>query len=116
VGNLDVTRDVSDVRDVVSAYLLLIERGRSGAAYNVCRGEGFRLGELLDRLVAMARVPVRVEPDAARQRPVDVPYLVGDPTAIWRDVGWSARFDVDATLAAVLEDARERDADVTSGA
>jgi GDP-4-dehydro-6-deoxy-D-mannose reductase len=116
VGNLDVTRDVSDVRDVVRAYHLLIERGRSGAAYNVCRGEGYRLGDLLGRLTAMANVPVRVEVDASRQRPVDLPYLVGDPTAIWRDVGWSAGFDVEATLAAVLEDARERAADVTSGA
>jgi GDP-4-dehydro-6-deoxy-D-mannose reductase len=115
VGNLDVTRDVSDVRDVVRAYLSLIERGHSGTAYNVCRGEGFRLGDLLARLTAMASVPVRIEVDASRQRPVDVPYLVGDPTAIWRDVGWSARFDVEATLAAVLEDARERAADVTSG-
>jgi GDP-4-dehydro-6-deoxy-D-mannose reductase len=61
---------------------------------------------VLERLCALARVPVsaRVEPE--RLRPADVPYLVGDPTAIERDTGWRCTIDLDTTLAAVLEDAR----------
>ena len=106
VGNLEVTRDMSDVRDVTRAYVALLERGRSGRAYNVCRGEGVTLAWILDRLSAMSRVPVRVEVDPARLRPVDVPYLVGDPGAIGRDTGWRAEIPFEATLAAVLEDAR----------
>jgi GDP-4-dehydro-6-deoxy-D-mannose reductase len=51
VGNLEVTRDLTDVRDVVDAYLALLDRGRPGAAYNVCRGEGVRLSEVVARMV-----------------------------------------------------------------
>src|SRR5437016_2868579 len=56
VGNLEVTRDLLDVRDVVKAYVALLERGTSGAAYNVCRGEGVKLTEIAQMLIARARV------------------------------------------------------------
>jgi GDP-4-dehydro-6-deoxy-D-mannose reductase len=105
-GNLEITRDLSDVRDVARAYVALLERGLRGAAYNVCRGEGVTLAHVLERMCAMARVPVRVATDPGRMRPVDVPYLVGDPTAIKRDTGWRAEIALDATLAAVLDGAR----------
>jgi GDP-4-dehydro-6-deoxy-D-mannose reductase len=106
VGNLEVTRDLSDVRDVARAYVALLERGRSGAAYNVCRGEGVTLTAVLDGMLRLARTPVRVEVDPARLRPVDVPYLVGDPAAIGRDAGWRGETAFATTLAAVLDDAR----------
>lgn len=108
VGNLDVTRDLTDVREVVEAYLALIERGRPGAAYNVCRGEGVKLREAVDRMVAQARVPVRIEVDPARVRPVDVSYLVGEPAAMARDTGWRAALPLDRTLGDVLQDWRGR--------
>jgi len=108
VGNLEVTRDLTDVRDVVKAYVALLERGRPGAAYNVCRGEGVRLTDLVQRMVARARRPIRIEVDPARVRPADLPYLVGDPTAIARDTGWRAATPLDATLDAALEDWRGR--------
>jgi GDP-4-dehydro-6-deoxy-D-mannose reductase len=109
VGNLEVTRDLCDVRDVCAAYLALLERGRSGAAYNVCRGAGVRLTQLIQLLVARARVPVRVEVDPARVRPVDVPYLVGDPGAIAHDTGWGATTPLEATLDDIVNEWRERD-------
>jgi GDP-4-dehydro-6-deoxy-D-mannose reductase len=108
VGNLEVTRDLCDVRDVARAYVDLLERGVTGRAYNVCRGEGLRMADVLGALVAMARARVRIEVDPSLHRPADLPYLVGDPTAIGRDVGWSARIALDETLRAVLEDARAR--------
>jgi GDP-4-dehydro-6-deoxy-D-mannose reductase len=108
VGNLEVTRDLTDVRDVVLAYLALLERGTSGAAYNVCRGEGIRLAELVRRLVAMARVEVRIEQDPSRLRPADVPWLVGDPGRIARDVGWRAEIPLEETLQGVLDEWRAR--------
>lgn len=110
VGNLEVTRDLSDVRDVARAYALLIERGRAGGAYNVCRGEGVRLRAVVDRLVSLARLPLRIEPDPARRRPADLPWLVGDPSAIARDTGWSATIPLERTLADVLEEWRGRGA------
>jgi len=106
VGNLEVTRDITDVRDVANAYVALLERGRSGAAYNVCRGEGQRLAALAAALVARARRAIRIEVDPARARAADVPYLVGDPTRIGAEVGWRAERPLERTLADVLEDAR----------
>ncbi len=108
VGNLEVTRDLTDVRDVVRAYLALLERGRSGAAYNVCRGAGERLTEVVSRLVALAEVPVRVDPDPERLRPADVPWLVGDPGRIAREAGWRAEIPLERTLADVLAEWRAR--------
>ena len=108
VGNLEVTRDLSDVRDVAEAYALLLERGRSGAAYNVCRGEGVRLADIAAWLAKHARVPVEVKVDPARLRPADVPWLVGDPSTIARDVGWRAAIPLEQTLAEVLDDCRAR--------
>lgn len=108
VGNLDVTRDLTDVRDIVLGYVALLERGTRGAAYNLCRGEGVALTDVLAKLLARARVPVRHEVDPARLRPADVPYLVGDPSLAARDCGWRARIPLDDTLRDVLEDWRVR--------
>ena len=108
VGNLEVTRDLSDVRDVVAAYVALLERGVRGAAYNVCRGEGVKLSDVVRRMVALARVPIGVETDLTRLRPADVPWLVGDPARIARDTGWRASIPLERTLADVLEEWRGR--------
>ncbi len=108
VGNLDVTRDLTDVRDVVRAYLALIKGGKSGAAYNVCRGEGVKLTEVVRMMIARSRVPIRVEVDPARLRPADVPYLVGDASAIARDVGWRAEVPIERTIDEVLDEWRAR--------
>jgi GDP-4-dehydro-6-deoxy-D-mannose reductase len=108
VGNLEVTRDMTDVRDVADAYLALLERGRSGAVYNVCRGAGVRLVDLARSLGDLARIPVRFEVDATRLRAADVPYLVGDPAAILRDTGWKAARPLERALEDVLEEWRDR--------
>lgn len=108
VGNLEVTRDLCDVRDVARAYADLIEQGVRGGVYNVCRGEGTPLAWVVEWLVSRSRVPVRIESDPLRQRPADVPYLVGDPSAIARDVGWRATTPIEETLQGVLDDWRER--------
>jgi GDP-4-dehydro-6-deoxy-D-mannose reductase len=106
VGNLDVTRDIADVRDIAEAYVALIERGRAGAAYNVCSGRAVRLADLADGLAARARIAVRVEVDPRRFRPADVPYLVGDPSAIERDCGWRAARPLESTLDDLLSEWR----------
>jgi GDP-4-dehydro-6-deoxy-D-mannose reductase len=109
VGNLEVMRDLSDARDVVRAYVALLERGTRGAAYNVCRGEGVKLTEVVRRLVGLARVAIRVEVDPARLRPADIPWLVGDPSRIARDTGWRAELPLERTLQDVLEEWRGRE-------
>jgi GDP-4-dehydro-6-deoxy-D-mannose reductase len=106
VGNLEVTRDLTDVRDVADAYADLLERGAGGAAYNVSSGRGVRLTDVIAALAGMSRVAVTIEPDPARFRPADIPYLVGDPAAIHRDTGWQASIPLERTLGDVLEEWR----------
>ena len=106
VGNLDVTRDLSDVRDVVAAYLALLDRGRPGRAYNVCRGEGRRLADVVASMVGRSRVPIAIEKDPARMRPADLPWLVGDPGAILADTGWQPAIALEQTLDDVLAEWR----------
>lgn len=107
VGNLEARRDMLDVRDVVDAYLLLAERGEGGQAYNVCSGSAHTLRALVDVLVLASGVDARVEVDAARVRPVDLPLLVGDSARV-RALGWAPRVPLEQTLAELLEEkARE---------
>lgn len=103
VGNLDVQREATDVRDTVRAYQMLLEHGTTARPYNVCSGEAIAIRDVLDRLVAKARVPVYIRVDEARFRPHDVPLLVGDPRRIREDLGWSPVIPLDQTLDDVLE-------------
>lgn len=108
VGNLDAVRDFSDVRDVVRAYWELVQRGRSGAVYNVCSGTGIRMRDLLRTLIEVSGLSVEVRVDASRLRPSDVPELVGDPALIRADLGWSPRIPLERSLADLLGYWRER--------
>jgi GDP-4-dehydro-6-deoxy-D-mannose reductase len=108
VGNLDVWRDFLDVRDVVRAYHALMTRGEAGTAYNVCRGEAHRVRDLLDSMLALARVPLRVEVDPERWRPADLPVLRGDPARLRERTGWRPEIGLDATLRDLLADWRRR--------
>ncbi|MGH7543679.1 MAG: GDP-mannose 4,6-dehydratase [Gemmatimonadota bacterium] len=115
VGDVDVVRDLLDVRDVVRAYLLLMERGRAGEAYNVCGGRGRVLRESLEELCGLARVAVRLEVDRSRRRPTDTAWMVGDPSKLQSETGWGPGIGWRETANDLLEDARARMAGVESG-
>jgi GDP-4-dehydro-6-deoxy-D-mannose reductase len=106
VGNLDARRDLSDVRDVAVAYEALLRAPAATGVYNVCSGTAHRIGDVLDRLLALAEREIVVETDAGRLRPSDVPLLLGDPGRIERELGWRAAIPLERTLGDVL--ARER--------
>jgi GDP-4-dehydro-6-deoxy-D-mannose reductase len=108
VGNLAARRDFADVRDVASAYRLLVERGRPGRAYNVCSGEAVSIQEVLDRLVGLSRVEVRVVIDPDRYHALDAPLIVGDPARLREETGFSPRFKLRDTLRDLLEDWRAK--------
>jgi GDP-4-dehydro-6-deoxy-D-mannose reductase len=108
VGNVDPVRDVSDVRDVAAGYVALLERGRSGAVYNLCAGEGVSVAELIALLRSLARLPLRARVDPARRRAQEVERLVGDHTRASRETGWKPRIALLDTLASVLDDWRGR--------
>lgn len=104
VGNLSARRDVLDVRDVVRAYHVLLNRGASGGIYNVCSGTAHTIHSLVERMVAISGTTAGLEVDSQRVRPVDVPLLVGDPTRL-HALGWNAEIPLDATLADLLQSA-----------
>jgi GDP-4-dehydro-6-deoxy-D-mannose reductase len=108
IGNMTPRRDVTDVRDVVRAYRLLMEAGEPGAVYNVCRGSAVSVQQIAQALLAMATRPMRLVSDPALQRPVDIPVLVGDNTALRAATGWEPTIPLDQTLSDVLADWRAR--------
>jgi GDP-4-dehydro-6-deoxy-D-mannose reductase len=103
VGNLDARRDLTDVRDVVEAYVRIMEGAPAGRPYNICSGRAWRVGDLLEELRHMSTVRIRVEVDPARLRPQDIPVIQGDASRLQADLGWSPRVPVEQTLHDTLE-------------
>ena len=108
VGRVDVVRDLSDVRDIVRAYRLLVEHGTPGEAYNVCSGHGVSVREVADTMLATSDAPLELVVDPELVRPVDVPRLVGDPARLRAATGWEPEIPFDETLRDVLTAARAR--------
>ena len=108
IGNMTPLRDVTDVRDVVRAYRLLMEAGEPGEVYNVCRGAAVSVEQIAEALLGMAVRPMRLVTDPALQRPVDIPVLVGDNRRLRQATGWEPTIALDQTLADVLADWRAR--------
>lgn len=103
VGNLDVVRDFLDVRDVVRAYLLLLERGQAGACYNVASGVGQHLRDCFVRLAALVGVDAVPVEDASLVRPADIPILIGDPARLKAATGWQPTIAFAQTLQDLLD-------------
>jgi GDP-4-dehydro-6-deoxy-D-mannose reductase len=102
-GNLDPVRDILDVRDVVDAYLLLLERGEPGQVYNISRGEGVVLRDLFHQLARIVGSDARPEPDPALMRAADVPWLVGDSSRLRAATGWRPALTLEQTLKDVVD-------------
>jgi GDP-4-dehydro-6-deoxy-D-mannose reductase len=103
VGNLDVVRDFSDVRDVVRAYRSILEKGKAGAAYNVCSGKAASMETLLQLLLSFSPAKISVKKVGSRVRPADIPYLVGDNSKLVAHTGWEPRFKIEQTLSDLLD-------------
>jgi GDP-4-dehydro-6-deoxy-D-mannose reductase len=102
VGNLEIQRDVSDVRDVVAAYVLALEKGEAGAVYNVCTGRAYTLREVVDALIGLTRLTVEVVVDPGRLRPIDIKVLAGTAQLIHACTGWTAASSLSRTLTNLL--------------
>lgn len=103
VGNLSAKRDFTDVRDVVRAYGLLVQKGEKGQTYNVGTGNALAISEILERILALSTVSIEVKTDPARLRPVDVPIIEPDVTKIYKATGWKPEISIDTTLKETLE-------------
>lgn len=102
VGNLESRRDYLDVRDVVAAYVLMLENGESGESYNVCRGASERMRDMLDALLRLAGASIAVRPDPSRMRSMDIPNLYGSAKKLHARTGWEPRIPVNRMLEDLL--------------
>lgn len=112
VGNLDMVRDLLDVRDGIRGLVTVMEKGVPGEAYNLCSGHGYAMREVLDRLKGQARIPVQERHDPSLLRPVDEPVKIGDPAKLMA-LGWAPQHALEESLRDLLGYWRDR---VQSGA
>jgi GDP-4-dehydro-6-deoxy-D-mannose reductase len=105
VGDLTPVRDFSHVLDVVDGYALLLEKGTTDEAYNLCSGEPRSIRDVLNELIALSGVKAEVEVDPARLRPVEIPWLVGNAEKLEK-LGWRRTRTLTQALQEVLAEAR----------
>jgi GDP-4-dehydro-6-deoxy-D-mannose reductase len=103
VGDIDTTRDFTDVRDIVRAYLALLEAGRNGEAYNVCSGTERSLRQIIDALSQVCGIAVDIEVDAERLRPSEQRRMCGSPAKLRADTQWSPAIPFERTLRDIVE-------------
>ncbi|WMC91712.1 GDP-mannose 4,6-dehydratase [Kineothrix sp. MB12-C1] len=108
VGNLRSMRDFTDVRDVVRAYALLMECGKSGETYNVGSGNAVTIREVLDLIISLSDKNIEVKIDNNKIRPVDVPIIEADITKINELTGWKPEIPLRQTIKETLDYWRER--------
>jgi GDP-4-dehydro-6-deoxy-D-mannose reductase len=103
VGNLSARRDFTDVRDVVRAYVLLIQSGTPGETYNVGSGTAVPIRELLDMVIAQSKVKIEVRVDESKLRPIDVPIIEADITKLQQVTGWGRKIPLEQTIQETLD-------------
>jgi len=108
VGNLEAKRDFTDVRDMVRAYVLALEKCEPGEVYNICRGRSWSIREVLDMLLARTKTKIEVREDPARLRPSDVQILLGDNSRFVAATGWQPVIPFEQTLEDMLDYWRSR--------
>lgn len=106
VGDIDVTRDFSDVRDVVRAYAAMLDRGQAGRIYNVCSGREVTIRSILQTLCSLARVNPATVQDSARLRPSEQRRMVADCQRLRADTGWEPTIPLEISLQQILDQFR----------
>jgi len=103
VGNLAARRDFLDVRDVVRAYVLALDKGSCGATYNICSGRAVSIREVLDTLLSFSERDIEVEVSKDLLRPLDIPLLLGSHDHFANDTGWIPEIPLKQTLNDLLD-------------
>ncbi len=103
VGNIDAARDFTDVRDVVEAYWMLLQKGRSGEAYNVCSQKVYSVREVINILAKISDVNITLMKSPELLRKSDIPVLLGSHEKIYNDTGWKPRISFEDTLKDLLD-------------
>jgi GDP-4-dehydro-6-deoxy-D-mannose reductase len=108
VGNLESSRDFTDVRDVVRAYEMAATSCVPGELYNISSGRAVKISDILQSLLAMTEAKIEVTEDPARMRPSDLPILTGDSSKFRKATGWSPQIPLETTLKDLLDYWRQR--------
>lgn len=103
VGNLSAKRDFTDVRDVVRAYGMLIEKGEPGETYNIGSGHAVAVEEILNLILSMAKKEIQIETDPSKFRPIDVPVIEADTEKVRRATGWIPEISLEETIQETLD-------------
>lgn len=101
-GNLETVRDIVDVRDCVRAMLLLMECGVPGEVYNICSGRGYKMRDILDKLLSLSSSKIRICQSLKKTRPSDDTILIGDNSKLCK-LGWKPQIPVEQTLSDILD-------------
>jgi GDP-4-dehydro-6-deoxy-D-mannose reductase len=109
VGDVTVKRDLTDVRDVVRAYRLLLEPAVPAGVFNIASGRAVALAEVVELLVGLARCPVEIRQNPARIRHAEVAVLAGDASKLEAATGWRPEIPLEQTLADALDEARREE-------
>lgn len=109
VGNLDARRDFTDVRDIVRAYEQAALQCEPGEVYNVGSGEAIAIRDILDMLIELSNVPIDIELDPTRVRPIDVPVIACDASRFRAQTGWEPQIPIKQSLADVLFEWRQQE-------
>jgi len=108
VGNLDSKRDFVDIRDIVKAYWLAVDKGISGEVYNLCSGKAYSIGEMLNILLQMTKEDIVVKQDPERMRSSDIPLQVGSFEKFHKQTGWEPVISLKETLKDLLNYWRQK--------
>ncbi len=98
VGNLEITRDFTDVRDVVESYLLLLEHGISGEIYNICSGNEYKIGNLLNEVIQLVDIDLNIEIDNRLVRLNEQKRVCGSYEKLKQCTGWSPKIDINQSI------------------
>lgn len=108
VGNLEAMRDFTDVRDVVRAYGMLIQKGEKGHTYNIGSGHAVCIRSLLENILKLSTVPITVEIDSAKLRPLDIPIIEADISKLTECISWKPEIPQIQTLQETLDYWRQK--------
>ena len=103
VGDIDTTRDFTDVRDIAAAYKLLLESGKNGRIYNVCSGVERSVRSLITRMCELVNIQVELRADPERMRLSDQRRVCGSYQKLSADTGWKLQIPIDKTLLDIVE-------------
>ena len=108
VGNLNVYRDFTDVRDVVKAYLLAVEKGKVGDVYNIGSGKAYKIADILDKLISFSTVKIKIKKDKKLFRKENMVKIICDFSKFKKMTGWEPQIPIEKTLSDTIDYERSR--------